>query len=67
MNKTVTQVAKHYIRGNDIPEEIINRIEASIRTFDPCLGCTTHATGQMPLHIQLLSSEGELVNEVWRD
>lgn len=67
MNKTVTQVAKHYIRDREIPEEIINRIEAGIRAFDPCLGCTTHATGQMPLHIQLLSSEGEIVNEVWRD
>lgn len=66
MNQAVTQVAQHFIQGPEIPEGMLNRVEASIRAFDPCLSCSTHAIGQMPLHIQMLGSDGSLVNEVWR-
>ena len=54
MNRTVTQIAKHYIHGPQIPEGVLNRVEAGIRAFDPCLSCSTHAVGQMPLHVQLI-------------
>ena len=67
MNKTVHQIAKHYIHGSEIPEEMLNRVEAGIRAFDPCLSCSTHAIGQMPLHIQLLNGEGEIVDEVYHN
>lgn len=66
MNRTVLQVARHYIKGPRISEGILNRLEASIRAFDPCLSCSTHAAGQMPLRVQLLSSEGRLLDEVRR-
>ncbi|MGL6284195.1 MAG: Ni/Fe hydrogenase subunit alpha [Microcoleaceae cyanobacterium] len=66
MNKTVTQIAKHYIHNNDIPEEMLNRVEAGIRCYDPCLSCSTHAAGQMPLHIELLGVDGAVINEVYR-
>lgn len=66
MNRTVLQVARHYIKGPHISEGILNRLEASIRAFDPCLSCSTHAAGQMPLRVQLLSSEGRLLDEVRR-
>ncbi|MEI2422831.1 Ni/Fe hydrogenase subunit alpha, partial [Arthrospira platensis SPKY2] len=67
MNKTVTQIAKHYIHGNEIPEGLLNRVEAGIRCFDPCLSCSTHAVGQMPLHIELLKPDGTIVDEVYRN
>ncbi len=67
MNKTIAQIAKHYIHGNDIPEEMLNRVEAGIRAFDPCLSCSTHAIGQMPLQIELVSPEGEIINQVSRN
>ncbi|MFB2937404.1 Ni/Fe hydrogenase subunit alpha [Aerosakkonemataceae cyanobacterium BLCC-F154] len=66
MNKTVAQIAKHYIHGNEIPEGMLNRVEAGIRAFDPCLSCSTHAVGQMPLHIELIAANGTVVNEVYR-
>jgi NAD-reducing hydrogenase large subunit len=66
MNKTVHQIAKHYIHGLEIPEEMLNRVEAGIRAFDPCLSCSTHAIGQMPLHIQLMNAQGEVVNQTYR-
>ena len=35
MNRTVAQIAQHYIRGPQIPEGVLNRVEAGIRAFDP--------------------------------
>jgi NAD-reducing hydrogenase large subunit len=67
MNRAILQVARHYIKGPRVPEGILNRLEASIRAFDPCLSCSTHAAGQMPLRVQLLSSSGRLLDEVCRD
>ncbi|MBX9720786.1 MAG: nickel-dependent hydrogenase large subunit, partial [Candidatus Obscuribacterales bacterium] len=63
MNKGITQASKHYIKGEHLSDGILNRIEAVIRTFDPCLSCSTHAYGQMPLQIQLLASDGSLLDE----
>jgi NAD-reducing hydrogenase large subunit len=67
MNRTVAQIARHYIRGPEIPEGLLNRVEAGIRAFDPCLSCSTHAAGTMPLHVCLVDPRGELLKEVWRD
>ncbi|HZZ80009.1 MAG TPA: Ni/Fe hydrogenase subunit alpha [Gemmataceae bacterium] len=66
MNKTVAQIAKHYIRGAKVEEPILNRVEAGIRAFDPCLSCSTHAVGQMPLSIELRRVDGTLLQEVRR-
>jgi NAD-reducing hydrogenase large subunit len=66
MNRTVRQLAIQYMDGNKITEGILNRIEAGIRCFDPCLSCSTHASGQMPLHVQLLDVEGTIVSELRR-
>jgi NAD-reducing hydrogenase large subunit len=67
MNRTVAQIARHFIHSSEIPEGMLNRVEAGIRAFDPCLSCSTHAAGQMPLHIQLVGVGGNILNEVWRD
>jgi NAD-reducing hydrogenase large subunit len=66
MNRTVAQIARHYIRGPQIPEGMLNRVEAGIRAFDPCLSCSTHAAGQMPLHLELLGPDGAVLDEVLR-
>ena len=66
MNRGVLQVAQRYITGTEITDGMLNRVEAVIRAFDPCLSCSTHAIGQMPLQIQLLAPGGEVVSEVKR-
>ena len=66
MNQTVAQIAKHYIKGKEIPEAMLNRVEHGIRCYDPCLSCSTHAVGQMPLQIQLVGPDGEVLNEATR-
>lgn len=67
MNQTVKQIAQAYVNGNKLSEGLLNRIEHGIRVFDPCLSCSTHAVGQMPLHVQLLAADGELLDERVRD
>ncbi len=67
MNRTVAQIAKHYIHGADIPEPMLNRIEHGIRCYDPCLSCSTHALGQMPLQVRLIAPGGKVVREITRD
>lgn len=66
MNKGVLQAAKHYVKDGKFTEGILNRVEAVVRTFDPCLSCSTHAFGQMPLAISLISTEGEIVDRMIR-
>jgi NAD-reducing hydrogenase large subunit len=66
MNRGVLQAAKHYVKDGKFSEGILNRVEAVVRTFDPCLSCSTHAFGQMPLVLSLLSADGEIVDQVAR-
>ena len=67
MNKTITQIAKAYMSGNKITEGLCNRVEHGIRLYDPCLSCSTHAVGQMPMAIQVFDAAGQLVDQKVRD
>jgi NAD-reducing hydrogenase large subunit len=59
MSQAVDQVAKTYLNGNAITEGDLNRIEAAIRAHDPCLSCSTHAVGQMPLEVVVYDHLGQ--------
>lgn len=63
MNRGILQAAREFVRGDRIPEGALNRVEAVIRCYDPCLSCSTHALGQMALQLQLLNPAGEVVDE----
>jgi NAD-reducing hydrogenase large subunit len=67
MNRAVFEVAKKYVNGNKLTEGMLNRVEAAIRCYDPCLSCSTHALGHMPLTVQLVSPSGEVLDEVKAD
>jgi len=66
MNRSVKQVAQHYVKSDKLQEGMLNRVEAVIRTYDPCLSCSTHALGQMPLQIQLLGPGGDVLDTMKR-
>lgn len=69
MNRTILEIARHYLegwKGGEIPEPLLNRIEAGIRAFDPCLSCATHADGRLPLVVELRSADGALLAEAGR-
>ncbi len=67
MNLGVLQAARHYVKDGRFTEGVLNRVEAVVRAFDPCLSCSTHAFGQMPLAITLISAQGEELDRVVRD
>jgi len=50
-----------------VTEGLLNRVEAAIRCFDPCLSCATHALGAMPLLVQVIGRHGEVVRKLCRD
>lgn len=66
MDRGVLHVAKRYVHGARLNDGMLNRVEALIRSFDPCLSCSTHAIGQMPLQIQLVDPMGQVVEEIAR-
>ena len=66
MNRAVLEVARRYVDGTNLKEGMLNRLEVAIRCYDPCLSCSAHALGQMPLLVQLLSPTGEVVDEAVR-
>ena len=66
MDRGVAQVAKRFIKGDQITDGMLNRVEAVIRTYDPCLSCSTHAAGHMAMRVQVLAPGGEVLSEVQR-
>jgi len=66
MNRGVLQVAKQYVDGTRLTEGMLNRVEAVIRTFDPCLSCSTHAQDQLALAFELIGPDGTVLDEVKR-
>jgi NAD-reducing hydrogenase large subunit len=66
MNRAVAQIARHFVSGRTLEEGMLNRVEAGIRAFDPCLSCSTHAAGRMPLRVELVGPDGTLLDAVER-
>jgi NAD-reducing hydrogenase large subunit len=66
MNRGVLQVERQFVHGEKISEGALNRVEAVIRAFDPCLSCSTHAVGEMPLELELRAGDGTLLDRLRR-
>ena len=66
MNQSIRQVAEAYVDGNRMQEGMLNRVEAVIRCYDPCLSCASHAFGEMPLVVELADARGRIVDRLER-
>ncbi|HQM65815.1 MAG TPA: Ni/Fe hydrogenase subunit alpha [Anaerolineaceae bacterium] len=66
MSKAVDDVAKTYVHGPDISEGMLNRVEHAIRAHDPCLSCSTHAVGSMPMEVSVYDPQGNLLRVIKR-
>ncbi|HVX67681.1 MAG TPA: nickel-dependent hydrogenase large subunit, partial [Bryobacteraceae bacterium] len=64
LGRSVEQVAKRFVDGNKLQEGMLNRVQAVVRAYDPCLSCSTHAAGQLPLRVQLVAPDGALLDEL---
>jgi NAD-reducing hydrogenase large subunit len=67
MSKSVEMVAKAFVDGKKLTEGMLNRVEAAIRAHDPCLSCSTHAIGAMPIVIEMYGPDGSLLQRLARD
>lgn len=63
INASVKAAAEHFWGKSD--NELLNGIEFAIRCYDPCLSCSTHAIGRMPIEITI-SSQGRVVRRATR-
>jgi len=62
MSRAVEEVTREYLDPKNIQQGALNRIEAAIRAYDPCLSCSTHAIGQMPIQLILINRQGQELN-----
>src|SRR5208283_3825349 len=47
---SVEKAAKALIKGGEVREGLLNKVEMAFRAYDPCLGCATHTLpGHTPL------------------
>jgi len=66
MNRSVLEIARKLIRGRQVAQGALNRIEGAIRCYDPCLSCSTHSIGTMPILMEILDAQGNLINRIER-
>jgi len=67
MNQAVRQVAGRWLGGGRITEPLLQRVEAALRAFDPCLSCATHALGAPAVRLRLVGPDGQQLDQVPRD
>ncbi len=65
---SVERAAKGLIKGDNVSEGLLNRIEMAFRAYDPCMGCATHALpGHLPLRVNIYDRNREILRRLARD
>ncbi len=64
IGRSINQVSRHFVDGNKLQDGMLNRVQAVLRAYDPCLSCSTHATGQYPVEVQLIDADGSVLDSV---
>jgi NAD-reducing hydrogenase large subunit len=65
--RSVQQVSEHFIDGTKLSEGMLNRVSAVVRAYDPCLSCSTHASGVLAMDIRLLDWRQTLLDRIVTD
>ncbi len=64
IGRGISQVSRHFIDGKKLQEGMLNRVSALVRAYDPCLSCSTHADGTIPLRVELLGPDGSILDQL---
>ncbi len=67
MDQAVNNVAQKVLNGAEVTENLLNQVEMAIRCYDPCLSCATHQLGKMPLDLEVINTQGEVVKRLIRE
>lgn len=64
---SIKKAAREFIKGAEIREGLLNRVEMAFRAYDPCLSCATHSLpGRIPLLVNIRDREGKLLETISR-
>ena len=62
---SVERAAKGLIKGGQVTEGLLNKVEMAFRAYYPCLGCATHSLpGHLPLKVKIYGPDRQLVREL---
>lgn len=65
INVEIKRAAQNLIKNNEVPKEVLNRIEMAFRAYDPCIACSVHSLpGSTPLKLLIYDKNKNLVKEV---
>lgn len=64
IGRSVEQVSKRFVDGAKLQEGMLNRVQAVVRAYDPCLSCSTHASGVPQVQVDLVASDGTVLDTV---
>ncbi|MBN2717966.1 MAG: Ni/Fe hydrogenase subunit alpha [Deltaproteobacteria bacterium] len=54
----IEKAAKKLIKDGNVDDGLLNMVEMTFRSYDPCLSCATHALGQNALKIEIVEPDG---------
>jgi F420-non-reducing hydrogenase large subunit len=64
---SVRDAAKGLIKGGEVSDGLLNRVEMAFRAYDPCFGCSTHTLpGEGPLSVEIIDTNGRIVKKLSR-
>jgi NAD-reducing hydrogenase large subunit len=67
IGRAVQQVSEHFVDGTRLNEGMLNRVSAVVRAYDPCLSCSTHASGLLAMTLRLVDADGTILDELATD
>jgi F420-non-reducing hydrogenase large subunit len=63
INMAVKRSATELIKSGKYDAEILNKVEMSIRAYDPCFSCATHELdGRIAVRIDIVSPDGKVID-----
>ena len=65
---SIRDAARGLIKGGEVNDGLLNRVEMAFRAYDPCFGCSTHSLpGSMPLTVEIYDSGLDLLKRLVRN
>jgi F420-non-reducing hydrogenase large subunit len=62
---SIKKAAQAFIRGSEVEEGLLNRVEMAFRAYDPCLACATHfLPGEMPFIINIRDKDRNVIKTI---
>ncbi len=63
ISMSAKKAAKDLIKNGKYDEGLLNKVEMSIRAYDPCFSCATHnLDGSIALKVNIVNSKGEVID-----